>query len=67
MNSENKSSCETCQGVFSNDHELSMHDCVEIKKEPQDLKGQLISQCLFDFFKFSKKTTKNFTNFCPRI
>ena len=38
MNSENKSSCETCQGVFSNDHELSMHDCVEIKKEPQDLK-----------------------------
>ena len=50
MNSENKSSCETCQGVFSNDHELSMHDCVEIKKEPQDLKGQLISECLFDFF-----------------
>ena len=38
MNSEKKSSCETCQGVFANDHELSMHDCVEIKKEPQDLK-----------------------------
>ena len=31
------------------------------------LKGQLISECLFDFFKFSKKPTKNLTNFCPRI
>ena len=28
-------------------------------------KGQLISECLFDFFKFSKKPTKNLTNFCP--
>ena len=27
--------------------------------------GQLISECLFDFFKFSKKPTKNLTNFCP--
>ena len=27
--------------------------------------GQLISECLFDVFKFSKKTTKNWTNFCP--
>ena len=27
-------------------------------------KGQLISECLF---KFSKKTTKNLTNICPRI
>ena len=26
-------------------------------------KGQLISECLF---KFSKKTTKNLTSFCPR-
>ena len=26
-------------------------------------KGQLISGCLFDFFKFSKKPTKNLTNF----
>ena len=31
-----------------------------------DAKGQLISECLFDFFKFSKKPTKNLTNFCPR-
>ena len=30
-------------------------------------KGQLISECLFDFLKFSKKTKKNLTNFCPRI
>ena len=28
-------------------------------------KGHLISACLFDFFKFSKKPTKNLT-FCPR-
>ena len=28
-------------------------------------KGQLISECLFDLFKFSKKPTKNLTNFCP--
>jgi predicted nucleic acid binding AN1-type Zn finger protein len=28
-------------------------------------KGQLISECLFDVFKFSKKPTKNLTNFCP--
>ena len=28
-------------------------------------KDQLISECLFDIFKFSKKPTKNLTNFCP--
>ena len=28
-------------------------------------KGQIISECLFDVFKFSKKTMKNLTNFCP--
>ena len=27
--------------------------------------GQLISECLFDFFRFYKKPTKNLTNFCP--
>ena len=31
------------------------------------IKGQLISERLFDFFKFSKKPTKNMTNFYPRI
>ena len=31
------------------------------------LKGQLISECLFDNFKFSKKPTKSLTDFCPRI
>ena len=30
-------------------------------------KGQLISECLLDLFKFSKKPTKNLTSFCPRI
>ena len=30
-------------------------------------KGQLISECLFDNLKFSKKPTKNLTDFCPRI
>ena len=39
----------------------------EIGKGTLDFKGQLISECLFDFFKFSKKPTKNVTNFCPRI
>ena len=29
--------------------------------------GQLISECLFDFLNFPKKTTKHLTNFCPRI
>ena len=27
--------------------------------------GQIISECLFDVFKFSKKPTKSLTNFCP--
>ena len=30
-------------------------------------KGQLISECLIDFFKFFRKPTKNLTSFCPRI
>ena len=30
-------------------------------------KGQLISECILDFFKFSKKPTKKLTNFCLRI
>ena len=30
-------------------------------------KGQLISECLFDNLKFSKKRTKNLTSFCPRM
>ena len=29
-------------------------------------KGQIISDCLFDVFKFPKKPTKNLTNFCPQ-
>ena len=28
-------------------------------------KGQIISECLFDDFKFPKKSTINLTNFCP--
>ena len=30
-------------------------------------KGQVISECLFDNLKFSKKPTKNLTNFCHTI
>ena len=26
-------------------------------------KGQLVSECFFDFLRFSKKSTKNLTNF----
>ena len=33
----------------------------------ETVKGQIISECLFDVCKFSKKPTKNLTNFCPRI
>ena len=29
-------------------------------------KGQIISECLFDVFRLSKKTVKNLTNFFPR-
>ena len=39
----------------------SLHDMALL------LKGQLISECLLDFFKVSKKPTENLTNFCPRI
>ena len=30
-------------------------------------KGQLVSECFFGCHRFSKKTTKNLINFCPRI
>ena len=30
-------------------------------------KDELISECLFDNLKFSKKPKKNLTNICPRI
>ena len=43
----------------------SPHD--EEPKQDDENKGQLISECLFDFFKFSKKPTKNLTNFCRGI
>jgi hypothetical protein len=33
----------------------------------ENTKGQLISECLFGVIDFPKKTTKNLTNFCPRI
>jgi hypothetical protein len=38
---------------------------MEVDENPKVVKGQLISECLFDFLKFSKKPTKNLTNFCP--
>ena len=33
------------------------------KAEPEVVKGQLISECQY----FPKTTTKNLTNFCPRV
>ena len=39
----------------------------EKKNKKQNIKGQIISECLFDLLNFSKKPTKNLTNFCPRI
>ena len=33
---------------------------------PADPKGQLISECLFDLFKFSKKTNEKFDKFLPQ-
>ena len=33
----------------------------------ENTKGQLISECLLGVIDFPKKTTKNLTNFCPRI
>ena len=44
--------------------DLNRHFSCEIC---QPGKGQLISECLFDFFKFSKTPTKNLKAFCPRI
>ena len=32
----------------------------------QVCKGQIISECLFDFLNVPKKPPKNLTNFCPR-
>ena len=37
------------------------------ENDSEDSKGQIISECLFDVFQFSKKPPKNLTNFCPRI
>ena len=38
-----------------------------LDKEDQITKGQLISDCLFDFFKLSKKTNEKFDKFLLRI
>jgi hypothetical protein len=38
---------------------------IESRKSDCGGKGQLISECLYDDLKFSKKPTKNFPNFCP--
>ena len=37
------------------------------ENDSEDSKGQIISECLFDVFQFSKKPRKNLINFCPRI
>ena len=51
-------------GHFFGQHDLYCAVCDE--QYYHNTEGQLISECLFDDFKFSKKTTKNLTNFCPR-
>ena len=38
-----------------------------LDKEDQITKGQLISECLFDFFELSKKTNEKFDKFLPGI
>ena len=58
--------CTKCgeSGHFFGQHDLYCAVCDE--QFYHNTEGQLISECLFDDFKFSKKTTKNLTNFCPR-
>ena len=52
------------QPVYLTEFELNKF---KNEQEKEDTKGQLISECLLIFLIFSKKTTKNLTNFCPRI
>ena len=46
---------------------IHMRDFYEEKSREIPIKGQLISECLLGVIDFPKKTTKNLTNFCPRI
>ena len=61
--------CSYCGcGPFTNASTAKTHEMNFCKKNFQnETKGQLISEFLFDFFKFSKKHTNILTNFCPRI
>ena len=63
----NQMKCTKCGefGHFLGQHDLYCAVCDE--QYYHNTEGQLISECLFDNLKFSKKTTKNLTNFCPRI
>ena len=46
---------------------IGLTDLPKSERRGSTPKGQIISECLFDVFKFYKKPTKNLTNFCPRI
>ena len=56
-------SCSLCHKEFAQLQALGNH----VETIHVQLKGQLISECLFDNLKFSKKTSKNLTNSCPRV
>ena len=61
--------CETkiCRKLYGFNHQqLWCKECV-LNPPKTNAKGQIISECLIDVFKFSKKPTNNLTNFCPRI
>ena len=45
------------------ENKLLLENC----EKKERIKGQPISECLFDFFRFSKKPKENLTNFCPII
>ena len=57
---DDKQICFVCDKNFESKKALDIHISSAHK-------GQLISEFHFDFFKFSKKPTKNFTNFCAKI
>ena len=54
-------SCSLCHKEFAQLQALGNH----VETIHVQLKGQLISECLFDNLKFSKKTNKKFDKFLP--
>ena len=54
-------SCSLCHKEFAQLQALGNH----VETIHVQLKGQLISECLFDNLKFSKKTNEKFDKFLP--